>query len=104
VTLAVEVEAVGGEGIAVWADRAAPVVLAADGPERFVAVRLVRMQGDDPPGIQITVHDAQHDVVAEGSIPGHGIDVEVGLEGEELEQLGSERDLLPLVGGQEVVE
>jgi len=85
VTLAVGVEAVGGEGIAMRTHRAAFIVVAAHDPSRFVLVGLVSAQVDDATGVKVVVHHTQNDAVAEASIPSDGIHVEVRVEGGELE-------------------
>jgi len=104
VALAVEVEAVGLEGIAEGADGTALVVVAAQRPEGFVLVGLVSAQVDDPSGVEFGVDSVEEDVVAQGRISGDGIYFQVGIEDGELEQESGGGILLPVAGRQEVVE
>ena len=104
VTLAVEVEAIGGEGVAEAANGAALVVVAAEGPEGLVAVGGMGAQVDDPAGVEMGVDDVEDDIVAAGGIAHDVGDVEAGVEGNELKQLGGEGILLACVGRGEMVE
>jgi len=103
VTLAVEVEAVGFEGIAEGADGAALVVVSAQGPEGLVPVRLVGAQVDDPSGVEVGVDSVEENVVAEARVSGDGVYLQVGVEDGELEQQSGGGNLLALIGGQEAV-
>jgi hypothetical protein len=50
------------------------------------------------------VNDAQHAGIAESGITNDVFDVEGGIARGKLEELGGERDLLPGIGGREIVE
>jgi hypothetical protein len=104
VAVAFEIEAVGFEGVAEGADGAALVVVAADGPLGLVLIGGVCAEIDDPPGMEVGIDEVKDHIVAEGSVTGDGVDAQVGVEGVELEQQGSGRVLLALVGGQEIIE
>jgi len=104
VTLAVEVEAVGLEGIAEGTDGTALVIVATQGPEGLVLVGLVGAQVDDPSGVEFGVDSVEEDVVAQALVSGHGVYFQVGVEDGELEQQSSSGNLLSGIGGQEVVE
>jgi len=99
-----EVEAIGGEGVAEGADGTPFVVIATEGPEGLVAVGRVSAEVDHAAGLEVMVDDAQGGGVAEGSITGDVSDVEGGIVGGELEELGSEGDLQAGAGGGEGVE
>jgi len=90
VTALVKVEAVGGEGIAKWADG---TVIATDGPCRLVAVSLVSAQVDHAAGAEVLVDNAQDTGIAKGGVTDNVSDEERGVEGSELEELSGERDL-----------
>jgi hypothetical protein len=104
VALTVEVETISGEGVAEGANGTALVVVAADRPEGFVAVGGMGAQIDDPTGVETGVDGMEDDIVTEGGIAHDVGDVEAGVEGSELKQLGSEGVLLACVGRGEMVE
>jgi hypothetical protein len=64
VTLAVEVEAVGFEGIAEGTDGTALVVVATQRPEGLVLVGRVSAQVDDPSGVEFGVDSVEENLVA----------------------------------------
>jgi hypothetical protein len=99
-----EVEAIGGEGIAEGTDRATLVVITPERPKRLVVVGLMGTQTDRAAGFEKIVNDAQDRGIAEGGVTGDVFDVQSGMEGGKLEELGGERNLLTSVGGGEVVE
>ena len=99
-----EVEAVGGEGIAEGADGTTFVVIATEEPLGLVSVSLVSTQIDHAAGSEEIVNDAQDRGIAEGGVTGDIFDVQGGMEGGKLEELGGKRNLLTSVGGGEVVE
>ena len=102
-TLAVEVEAVGFEGIAEGADGVALVVVATQGPLGFVLVGLVGAQVNGPSGVEIGVDSAEENVVAQACISGDSIYFQVRVEDGELEQQSGGRILLSVAGRQEAV-
>ena len=85
VSLAVEVEAVGSEGVTEGADGTTFGVISADRPEWLVLVSFVSAEVNDAPGVENVVDGAKHDVVAEGGIADHVGDVKAGIEERELE-------------------
>jgi len=103
VALAVRIEAVGGEGVAEGTDRASFVVVAADRPQRLVLVRRMGTQVNDAFGAEL-VDRAQEDVVAQASVAGDRVWLEVRVEGSKLKQEGRGRVFLSLVGGLEIIQ
>jgi hypothetical protein len=100
----VKVEAVGGEGIAKGADGTPLVVIATEEPLGLVAIGLVGAQIDHAASFEVVVNDAQDTGIAECSVTGGIFDVERGIEGGKLEELGSKRHFLAVAGGGEVVQ
>jgi hypothetical protein len=100
----VEVEAVGGEGVAEGADRATLVIIATEKLLGLVAVGSMGTQTEHTAGLEKIVNDAQDTGIAEGGVTDDIFDVQRGVEGRELEELGSEGDFLAGVGRREVIE
>ena len=103
VTVFIEVEAVGGEGVTKGADRTPSVVIAAQRPLGLVPVGLMGTQIDHTAGFEILTNDTQDTSIAEGGIAHDVFDVEGGIERGKLEELSGKRDFLTVTGGGEMV-
>ena len=83
------IEAIGGEGVAVGADGAAHVVIAANRPEGLVLIGGMSAEVDESPSMEVMEDGMQEGVIAEGGISGHSVDVEGGEMAMELAQESS---------------
>jgi hypothetical protein len=84
VSLTLSVEAVGGERVAVRADRTPLVIEAAHRPFRFVVIGGVGTEVDDAAGVQVVVDHVQEHFVAEASVTSDSGDGERRIEDREL--------------------
>ncbi len=96
--LPVRVEAVSDERITKRTDRPPLVIVAADRPFAFAFVAGISAQIDDPLGTP-SVDGVQEAVIAQASVPGHDVQLEIGVEMLQLQQKGGGGVLFPGISG-----
>jgi len=104
VALPVVVVAIGDEGVAEGANGASGVVIAAQGPKGLVLVGVVPPQVNDAPGMEVMIDEVQDLIIPQAGIADDSLDMEVGVEGRQLEEQGGHGICFRLVGRAEVVQ
>jgi hypothetical protein len=96
VTQAVSLKAIGREGVPILTYRTAFVVITAQGPLRFVVIRLVGTQINHPSSAHVIMNEMQDQVMTEVGVSGYGVHLQSGIGRGELQQVC--RDGIRFVG------